>query len=151
MLDIPVHHLDLLTFTADGGHVGEAVFRKRLSEILITDSWIVEGWSYQSTLAERIDAADTIIYLDYPIWFSYWNACKRSFYSLFRSDTYSPIAPLWKHSKQIAKAMWLVHTKYEPQARQLLSAVTDKYYYHLRSRKELNLSLKNWATTYRAA
>ena len=144
VLGIPVHHLDLLTFTEDGGHVGETVFRKHLTEILSTDSWIVEGWSYQSTLAERIAAADTIIYLDYPIWFSYWNALKRNIYSIFRRDKYSPVASLWRRSRQIIKAMWLVHTVYEPQARTMLKAMGKKYYYHFMNRKDLKKKVKGW-------
>jgi adenylate kinase family enzyme len=144
MLDIPVHHLDLLTFTDDGKPVGESAFRERLNTLFANESWIIEGWSYQSTLSDRIAAADTIIYLEYPIWFSYWNAFKRSLYSLVRPDKYSPIKPLWEYSKQIAKAMWLVHKIYEPQARTLLSNITGKYYYHCTTRRDLNRNFKQW-------
>jgi adenylate kinase family enzyme len=144
IMGIEVHHLDLLTFTEDGGHIGEAVFHTRLKEILSRDSWIVEGWSYQSTLSERFTAADTIIYLDYPIWVSYWGALKRNIYSTFRRDRYTPVRSLWKKSGLIARAMWKVHKIYEPQARILLSTIENKYYYHFKNRRQLRNKMQKW-------
>ncbi len=142
----PLYHLDLLTFNEDGSNVSESVFTSRLNEILNGEQWIVEGWSYQSTMAARFAASDTIIYLDYPIWVCYWNALKRTVNSTFRRNEFSPVrTSLWPHTVRIAKAMWRVHTVLEPEARQLLEGyIASRYYYRVAHRSALAALLKQW-------
>lgn len=142
----PLYHLDLLTFNEDGSNVSEAHFTERLNEILVTDQWIVEGWSYQSTMQARLSASDTIIYLDYPIWICYWNALKRTMKSTFRHNEFSPVrTSLWPHTVRIAKAMWRVHTMLEPKTRVLLEEyIRLKFYYHPKNRRELKLMWAMW-------
>ena len=62
---IPLHHLDLMYWNADKTTVEKRVFLERLSEVLAHDEWIIDG-NYASTLAMRMAACDTVIFLDYP-------------------------------------------------------------------------------------
>ncbi len=148
MLDIPVTHLDLMTFSSTGEPVGLEPMVGKLREVLLRDKWIVEGWSYQSTMQERINNADTIIYLAYPLWYCYWNALKRQVKSTFRPDPFSPIrTSLWRKSSYIAKAMWRVHRVHIPEAEDMLSKVKEKYIYKIRSRRVLGKQMKSWETS----
>lgn len=45
-------------------------------ELVDRDSWIISG-TYTSTLDIRIEAADTIIFLDLPLWLCLWRVIKR--------------------------------------------------------------------------
>ena len=63
---IPLFHLDLLFWNADKTTVEKSVFRQRLSEILAKDQWIIDG-NYASTMELRLQACDTVVFLDYPL------------------------------------------------------------------------------------
>ena len=62
---IPLFHLDMLYWNADKTTVEKRVFLERLSAVLEKDEWIIDG-NYASTMALRVAACDTVIFLDYP-------------------------------------------------------------------------------------
>lgn len=61
-----VYHLDMLNWNADRTTVEKEVFRTRLAEVIAKDSWIMDG-NYASTLELRMQACDTVFFLDYPL------------------------------------------------------------------------------------
>ena len=62
---LPLTHLDMLYWNADKTTVERSVFIERLSEVLQKDAWIIDG-NYGSTMELRMQACDTVIFLDYP-------------------------------------------------------------------------------------
>ena len=62
---LPLYYLDMLYWNADKTTVSKEVFRGRLREILDTDAWILDG-NYGSTIEIRLEACDTVFFLDYP-------------------------------------------------------------------------------------
>ena len=62
---IPLFHLDRMYWNADGTIVDPSVFHERLKSALQNDAWIVDG-NYASTMQQRMQACDTIVFLDYP-------------------------------------------------------------------------------------
>ena len=145
ILKIPVTHLDPLTFKTGWIRVPEDEFRKKLFSVLDGDKWIVEGWSYHSTIKARLEAADTIIYLDYPVWFCYWNALKRHIQYTFRQNPYDPPDSwIWKKTIRMVKAMWMVHKVYEPELREMLKDYEDsKNVYVFKKRGDLKKFIKS--------
>ncbi len=63
---IPLFHLDMMYWNPDRTIVEKQVFRNRLAETIAQDSWIIDG-NYASTLEIRMQACDTVIFLDYPV------------------------------------------------------------------------------------
>ena len=63
---IALHHLDMLYWNPDRTTVDKPVFLQRLCHTLRQDAWIIDG-NYLSTLELRLDACDTVIFLDYPV------------------------------------------------------------------------------------
>ena len=63
---IPLYHLDMMYWNADKTTVEKSVFLERLSAVLEKDEWIIDG-NYGSTMELRMDACDTVIFLDYPL------------------------------------------------------------------------------------
>ena len=61
---LPLYHLDMMYWNSDKTTVDKAVFRARLAEVLGRETWIVDG-NYASTMEMRIEACDTVIFLDY--------------------------------------------------------------------------------------
>lgn len=62
---IPLFHLDMLFWNPDRTTAERPVFLKRLSEVLGLEEWIIDG-NYASTMELRMQACDTVIFLDYP-------------------------------------------------------------------------------------
>lgn len=62
---LPLYHLDMLYWNPDRTTVEKSVFHARLTEILTQDAWIIDG-NYGSTMEMRMQAADTIFFLDLP-------------------------------------------------------------------------------------
>ena len=63
---IPLYHLDMMYWNADKTTVEKSVFRERLANTLQKDEWIIDG-NYGSTMEMRLQACDTVIFLDYPL------------------------------------------------------------------------------------
>ena len=63
---IPLYHLDMMYWNADRTIVDKAVFRKQLTDTIQKDEWIIDG-NYSSTMELRLQACDTVIFLDYPL------------------------------------------------------------------------------------
>lgn len=63
---IPLYHLDMLFWNADKTTVERTVFQDRLQEIMKRDRWIIDG-NYNSTMEMRINACDTVFFLDYDV------------------------------------------------------------------------------------
>lgn len=61
---IPLYHLDRMYWKADRTTVDKSVFREQLARTVALDSWIIDG-NYGSTLEMRMEACDTVIFLDY--------------------------------------------------------------------------------------
>ncbi len=63
---LPLYHLDLLYWNADKTTVSRDEFIKRLKEVLQMETWIIDG-NYASSLESRLNACDTVFFLDYPV------------------------------------------------------------------------------------
>lgn len=64
-LGLPLVHLDMLNWNADGTNVEREVFDKRLAEVLERDEWIIDG-NYGRTMERRMERCDAIFFLDFP-------------------------------------------------------------------------------------
>lgn len=63
---LPLYYLDMLFHRPDRTTVSKKEFDRRLSEILETDRWIIDG-SYSRTLELRLEACDTVFLFDLPV------------------------------------------------------------------------------------
>ncbi len=65
-LNFPVHHMDQLNWRPGWVESSEDEILAKLAAIASTDRWIIDG-TYGGTLGKRLERADTVIYLDFPI------------------------------------------------------------------------------------
>ena len=63
---IPLYHLDVLFWNEDKTTVEKSVFLDSLLKVIQNDEWIIDG-NYSSTMELRMQACDTVIFLDYPL------------------------------------------------------------------------------------
>ena len=64
-LNIPLQHLDMIYWRADGSFISKEDLKERLREIMAKDEWIIDG-NYGSTMEMRFEKCDTVFFLDYP-------------------------------------------------------------------------------------
>lgn len=62
---LPLYHLDMIYWKADGSYIPKPEFVEKLRRIMDGEKWIIDG-NYCSTMEMRIQACDTVFFLDYP-------------------------------------------------------------------------------------
>ncbi len=75
-MGLPLVHMDQLGWQAGWIETEKAELRARIADAVAQDSWLIEG-NYGSTLAPRLERADTVIYLDFPIRLCLWRLIRR--------------------------------------------------------------------------
>ena len=73
---LPLYHMDRLNWRPGWTEVGDDALREALREIVNGPRWIIEG-TYGATLDVRLERADTVLYLDYPIPLCVWRVLRR--------------------------------------------------------------------------
>ena len=63
---IPLFHLDMMFWNADKTTVEKSAFLERLLKVIQSSEWIIDG-NYGATMDLRMQACDTIVFLDYPL------------------------------------------------------------------------------------
>ena len=135
--DLPLFHLDMLYWNTDQTTVEKAVFLERLSNILPKDKWIIDG-NYSSTMELRMQACDTIIFLDYPVELCLEGIRQRK--GKMRSDM--PWIEPDKEDREFIEFVKNFHTQSRPQILQLLSKFTDKAQFVFHNREEAKAFLQ---------
>ncbi|MGJ3245559.1 MAG: adenylate kinase [Elainellaceae cyanobacterium] len=136
---LPWIPLDSMQYKPGGGEVPHAEFKAAHDALLEQDQWIVDGFGSPDTLWVRLDTADTLVYLDMPVWRHYWWVTKR-----FLQGAWVPPAgwpegsPLLKGTLNSYRTVRLCHTKLTPRYRDYVEqARATKQVYHLRSRRDI--------------
>ena len=76
-LDIPLYQIDSLFYKKTGETVDRPIFDEKHTNILLSDSWVIDGFGPMGAFKQRLDAADTLVYIDLPYLSSYWFVTKR--------------------------------------------------------------------------
>lgn len=63
---LPLYYLDMMYWNPDRTIKPKEEFRAALRETVALTEWIIDG-NYNSTLELRLEACDTVIFLDYPL------------------------------------------------------------------------------------
>ena len=63
---LPLFYLDMIWHLPDRTTITREEFDRKLSDILNTDAWIIDG-NYGRTLELRLRSCDTVFLLDYPL------------------------------------------------------------------------------------
>ena len=63
---LPLFYLDMLWHKPDRTNVSREEFDEKLHEILMQEQWIIDG-NYGSTMETRLNACDTVFFLDYNV------------------------------------------------------------------------------------
>ena len=86
-LRLPLIHMDQLNWQPGWVDEGNDRLRGLLAVEVAKERWLIEG-NYGSTMAMRLERADTVLYLDYPLPLCLWRLIKRiaTFHGRTRPD-----------------------------------------------------------------
>ncbi|MFT2111875.1 adenylate kinase [Marinomonas sp. 2405UD68-3] len=137
---IPLYSLDSIVYKANGEKVDRAMYDSAHGEILSSDSWIIDGLGPIASFYERLDASDTVIYIDLPYAVSYWLVTKRLLKSVFvKPEGWPDGSSMLKGTLASYKMLKLSPTFWNDDFLQKLESLsTDKTLHVIRSVSELN-------------
>src|SRR5687768_13715418 len=76
-LNVEVFHLDKLYWQPGWVEMSKSKWRETLTELLSRDAWIMDG-NYSGSLELRLQACDTVIFMDMNRALCLWRVLKRS-------------------------------------------------------------------------
>ena len=65
-LDMPVYHMDRLNWQPGWVESSPERLQANIADAVADDRWVIDG-NYGGSLAPRLERADTVVYLDFPI------------------------------------------------------------------------------------
>jgi len=143
LLDIPVIHLDAVHWRPDWVAPPREEWHETVCQLVQGESWIIDG-NYGGTMEIRLQAADTIVFLDMPRTLCIWRVIKRRFQYLGRTrPDMAPGCPE-KLDWQFLKWIWTYPSSRRPGILQLLDEYShNRPIYRLRSSKEVQEFLQS--------
>lgn len=81
---LPFHPLDAILYQPSGEQIDRETFDTLHQEILNQEHWIIDGFGPLGLFFQRLEQADTLVYIDLPYVTSYWLVTKRLLQSLIK-------------------------------------------------------------------
>ncbi|MEL6578365.1 MAG: adenylate kinase [Cyanobacteria bacterium J06621_12] len=136
---LPLTALDLLQYKPGGERVPDEKYKIAHDEILQQDCWIIDGFGSLDTVWKRLEAADTLVYIDLPILQHYFWVTKRFIKGFWIApEGYPENSPLLRSTVDSYYVVWLCHQKLTPKYREYIQkAKATKQVFHLQSAKDL--------------
>src|SRR6202020_783450 len=106
---------------------------------LARETWVIDGYGDDTTIWERLGAADTLIHVDLTLPVHYWWVTKRLIKGLFADpEGWPKDSPLWSSTMSSYKTIPLCHRYMTPRYRRLVTEMAaSKRVAHLRSPGEM--------------
>jgi adenylate kinase family enzyme len=138
--NLPLHILDKIQFQSGGTEVPQEEYKRIHQQIVTTDQWIIDGFGCLETLWLRLDEADTLIFVDLPLYVHFLLVTKRLITGYFKPpEGWPQNSPILKSSVSSYRVLGLCHKYLTPKYREYIQQNQNiKSVYHLRSTKEIS-------------
>jgi adenylate kinase family enzyme len=132
---LPLYVIDMMEFRPGGAKVPHDEFRRSHADLLRRDEWIIDGFGGMAPAWERFAVADTLVYIDLPLFNHFRWVTKRLIKGVFSDPPGWPEnSPLWSSSMQSYRVLWPCHRHLTPKYRQLVAEeAASKRVHHLRT------------------
>ena len=140
---IQLYPLDMIEFRVGGGKVPHDDYLRAHAELLQRDAWIIDGFGGVKSAWERFARADTLVYVDLPLFTHFRWVTKRLVKGLFVTPEGWPEgSPMLSSTIDSYRVLWRCHRHLTPKYRELVSeARQHKRVHHLRSAAEMSAFL----------
>lgn len=136
---LPLYVLDKIKFQSGGTEVPDEDYKRTHQQILATEQWIIDGFGSLETLWPRLDEADSLVFVDLPLYVHFGWVTKRLITGYFNPpEGWPERSPILKSSINSYRALWLCHKYLTPRYRQYVEqAQKSKRIYHVRSTAQI--------------
>lgn len=144
---VKLYALDSIKYKRNGEPVSPEEYSKEHAYLMDIDSWIIEGLGTLESFWLRIDAADTLIYIDLPYYVHYWWVIKRLLKSFFvKPEGWPDDCSVLKGTLVSWKNLRLSPKFWTPELFEgIKSRGKDKKIYRITSVKEINCFVKQFS------
>jgi adenylate kinase family enzyme len=137
---LPLHILDKIQYRSGGAEVPQEDYKRAHQEILQTERWVIDGFGCLETLWRRLDEADTLVFIDLPLYVHFWWVTKRLISGYFKPPAGWPEnTPILKSSITSYRVLWLCDKYLSPKYREYVDrARSTKSVYHITSTEQIS-------------
>lgn len=113
---LPLTEIDALQFQAGWVRTPEPALRAAIHAVHQADRWLIDGFGPWDQIEERARLADTIIFVDHPIWVHFWWACERQIAAARGEQRLGGPrdCDLREVTRQMFETIWRVHEQLRP-------------------------------------
>lgn len=136
---LPCYAVDKIQWKPNWVRTPEPDYTNAHEALLSQERWLIDGYGSWASVMRRIDAADTIIFVDHPIQVHFWWATKRQIKSIFVGRQDGPEGcRMFRVTIRLFRMMWRLHREMRPK---LIAAIEARRgsarIIHIRSPKQL--------------
>jgi adenylate kinase family enzyme len=136
---LPYYAIDKIQWRPNWVRAPEPEFTAAHEALLAKERWLIDGYGSWTSILRRMNEADTIIFVDHPLWIHYWWAAKRQVKALFLGRPDGPDGcPMLPVTVRLFRMMWSLHWEMRPK---LLAAIEARRgtarIIHIRSPRQL--------------
>ena len=137
---LPLHILDKIQYQPGGESIPHEDYKRVHQQILVTDRWIIDGFGCMETLWLRLNEADSLVFIDLPLYVHFWWVTKRLITGYFSPpDGWPQNSPILRSSLTSYRVLWLCHKHLTPKYREYIEqSQSIKSVYHIRSTKQIS-------------
>ncbi len=125
---LPLTEVDLIQFRPGWERTPIEEVRTRLEEVHNLDAWIIDGFGPWDLIEKRAEFADTIIFVDHPIWVHFWWVCERQIAAARGEKRLGgpEDCDLRDVTKEMFQTLWRVHEELRPRLVELVESNLHK-------------------------
>ena len=136
---LPLYPVDMIQYTA-AGEIPREEYLRAHADLMAREAWIIDGYGCRRSAWARFAAADTLVYVDLPLFTHFSWITKRLFQGMFKTPEGWPQgSPMISSTMSSYRVLWLCHWHLTPEYRTLVAAARrDKRVHHLRSAADID-------------
>jgi adenylate kinase family enzyme len=137
---LPLYVSDKIKYRSDGTAISDTDYKQIHAQILASDRWLIDGFGSLETIWLQLDAADSLIFIDLPLYVHFGWVTKRLLVGYFKPpEGWPENSPIFQSSMKSYRALWLCHKYLTPKYREYVDrAQSTKCVYHLKSTKQIS-------------
>lgn len=140
---VPLTHVDSLQFLPGMKIRPMDETRSALKALTDQADWLIDGYGPLDLIEKRFQAADHVVFIDFPIWRHYWWCTKRQIKNLWSRRQELPEGCdelTYDHTVKLYKTLWQMHTKMRPELLRIFARD------NLKNKMIYVRTLKEWRT-----
>jgi len=133
--ELPLITIDKIYYLPGGEKISHREYLGIHAEIIEQHEWIIDGFGCVPSAWQRFAVADTLIYVDLPLFVHFVWVTKRMLKGLFiNPEGWPERSPIIRSSITSYRVLWLCHRKLTPRYRQFVKkSAAEKTVIHLKS------------------